>query len=898
MKVIITSNIPVLPITLGVELEKNGFSVEHALPEKSHKNSDSLVARYGTGVSQGHLKQLEQFLAPLAFLPVSDPNLEDGVICLNFCFPQDMNAWELTINTDTEQLLSQLKETCFDSFGFSEDETELAVVERNELHYGAAPKEVRQLLRWYLKSQGISVIENQKFTESDTDIHLRIKDPQAEKLPPRERFRVHIATDDFALGKDLGRKLVEQGFRLGEIGALDKDDLKKAPIGFGADWFEKGFFPGEIMDLRSMLVDFSRQQGIDQDRYPVLACDDLSAGMDAVISLPVRACLDKTRRPYAGPFPERFALTVYLEGGSVHQGMEKAFNEIGFEKITFTEMDENDRMKGFRVVCKQENVDPEIFGLVREKVLASMKADEIPDIYELDTEFKRLSLDSIQCDEDEIRIFYPLEGARSGRLLEEQAAPKNWECYLKCANPAEWEKERDSLKAWGFKSLSLDDSPEEKPRLQYGGAPLALLERIEAHFREIYGIEFSRMKSWGKNDDDIYVCLPPRSSLKSPGMPTKANHDWREWLAPVSKPGRSRSFLQRSKKSLRIGELELPVFGGGRHPLTPDLETFSHFCLDQKTAETLHHLAMSLILKEPCLLEGETSSSKTSSILYLAALQNAPILRMNLNGQTDTSELIGRFIPLIREGGPTGWQWQDGLLPQAMKNGWRLLYDEYNLGAPEIRERDNSAREFPPSLTLTEFDNTVIGSTEHPVHPDFALFATMNPAEYAGRQSLSPADRDRWRGYRFVPSPDEEDYAQMLVYLATGEQPVFELGGISYRGRKGAPPIPHLAQIPEIKKVARILASMHSALERAANTDEGLGSQRKDAFVVTRRGLISLMLYLAHSLAHEKSPLVERSLRQALYRYYLARATSRDEREAIMGIFDAAGLGNHSWSLS
>lgn len=556
-------------------------------------------------------------------------------------------------------------------------------------------------------------------------------------------------------------------------------------------------------------------------------------------------------------------------------------------------------LKGFHISGKKEHVDPEVFGQAREVLLACMVKDEVPSTYELGADYENLSISAIMCDEDELRIYYPVASAVSGRLAEEISDPKHWDCMLKCENPEQWEKARKELDSWGFKSLTIDDSAVSTPKLRYGGAPPALLERLKIHFEEHYGVRFALEKSWSSSDDDIYVCLPAREKTEDVATSDGSLNEWLACLQPIALPGRPRNFIRRTGNCLRIGDLELPVKTGAKHPLAPDLAGFAHFCIDRNTAETLRHLAMSLGLKEPCLLEGETSTSKTSSILYLAAMQNAPILRMNLNGQTDTSEMIGRFIPQVGESGATGWKWQDGMLPQAMKHGWRLLQDEYNLGAPEIRERANSALEIPPTLTLSEYDNSVIGATECPVHQDFALFATMNPAEYAGRQPMSPADRDRWRAYRFVPAPGEEEYAQMLVFLATGKQPAFELGGVAYRGSRVAPPLSQLALIPDIERVAEVVASMHAALERAANSGEGnLGSRRKDAFIVTRRGLISVMLFLAHSFTHEKSTPVERNLRQALYRYYLARATSDEERTALLGIFDAAGLGTHSWSLA
>ena len=66
-----------------------------------------------------------------------------------------------------------------------------------------------------------------------------------------------------------------------------------------------------------------------------------------------------------------------------------------------------------------------------------------------------------------------------------------------------------------------------------------------------------------------------------------------------------------------------------------------------------------------------------------------------------------------------------------MRKGWWVLLDEVNLAEPQILERLNSVLEVEPTLILTEYDNSPID----PVHPGFRLFATMNPAEYAGRSA-------------------------------------------------------------------------------------------------------------------------------------------------------------------
>src|SRR5205085_6851076 len=148
------------------------------------------------------------------------------------------------------------------------------------------------------------------------------------------------------------------------------------------------------------------------------------------------------------------------------------------------------------------------------------------------------------------------------------------------------------------------------------------------------------------------------------------------------------------------------------------------------------------------------------------------------------------------------WRWQDGLVVQAMKAGWWVLLDEVNLAEPQILERLNSVLESDPSLILTEHENEPVT----PIHPEFRLFATMNPAEYAGRSVLSPAYRDRWRGYRYLPRPGEREFLDMLHLLVFGSQPDFGLHGRSYAGPDQEPRYHRLTALPQIEDFLEALA--------------------------------------------------------------------------------------------
>ncbi|MEM6927160.1 MAG: AAA family ATPase, partial [Myxococcota bacterium] len=244
------------------------------------------------------------------------------------------------------------------------------------------------------------------------------------------------------------------------------------------------------------------------------------------------------------------------------------------------------------------------------------------------------------------------------------------------------------------------------------------------------------------------------------------------------------------------------------------------------------------------------------------------------------------------------WRWQDGLIVTAMKRGWWVVLDELNLAEPQILERLNPVLERHPMLVLSEHDNTVIGSRDVPVHPAFRIFATMNPAEYAGRSPLSPAYRDRWRAYRHVPAPGEGEYVAMLWFLVTGQQPDVVLGGSRYLGAAQAPPMAQLAEIDDIDHFLRALARFHAALEEAVGRKPGggsqLGARRRERYVFSRRGLLAVMDYLASSLNPEDRSVI--AMRKALARYYLGRVQAGTDQRVVARLLDAAGIGPSTWA--
>ncbi|KAG0638072.1 hypothetical protein HOY80DRAFT_1080648, partial [Tuber brumale] len=125
----------------------------------------------------------------------------------------------------------------------------------------------------------------------------------------------------------------------------------------------------------------------------------------------------------------------------------------------------------------------------------------------------------------------------------------------------------------------------------------------------------------------------------------------------------------------------------------------------------------------PVLIQGPTSSGKTSMIEYLAKKTGQKFVRINNHEHTDLQEYLGSYIS--DDDGQL--RFQEGIL--ALN---RLLDDNRELLIPETQE------------------------VVRP-HKDFMLFATQNPPGlYGGRKVLSRAFRNRFLELHFDDIPEDE----------------------------------------------------------------------------------------------------------------------------------------------
>lgn len=110
------------------------------------------------------------------------------------------------------------------------------------------------------------------------------------------------------------------------------------------------------------------------------------------------------------------------------------------------------------------------------------------------------------------------------------------------------------------------------------------------------------------------------------------------------------------------------------------------FVITPSVLDHLRNLARAVLLRRyPILLQGPTSSGKTSLVAYLAAQTGHPFVRINNHEQTDLQEYLGSYVS--DEHGRIVFQ--EGLLVKAVRHGHWIVLDELNLAPTEVLEALN-----------------------------------------------------------------------------------------------------------------------------------------------------------------------------------------------------------------
>jgi len=197
----------------------------------------------------------------------------------------------------------------------------------------------------------------------------------------------------------------------------------------------------------------------------------------------------------------------------------------------------------------------------------------------------------------------------------------------------------------------------------------------------------------------------------------------------------------------------LPILRDIDHPLVPDMDN----AVEPKTVEletgesTVEAISNTLALSEKgLLLEGPHGCGKNYMIRWVMAQTNRPVISIDLNESMLAEQLIGSVMP--QEDGSV--QFEDKLIPKAVKYGIPIIFNELRAAPPDITMALHQ---------LLESNQLVIDESGEYIepHPAFRFIATTNPntVEYTGAGALNQAFLDRLRTIQvdYLPSNKEID---------------------------------------------------------------------------------------------------------------------------------------------
>ncbi|ANB36130.1 cobaltochelatase subunit CobS [Rhodovulum sulfidophilum] len=191
------------------------------------------------------------------------------------------------------------------------------------------------------------------------------------------------------------------------------------------------------------------------------------------------------------------------------------------------------------------------------------------------------------------------------------------------------------------------------------------------------------------------------------------------------------------------------------------------------------------------MIQGYHGTGKSTHIEQVAARLNWPCVRVNLDSHISRIDLIGKDAIKLKDGKQVT-EFQEGILPWALRNPCAIVFDEYDAGRADVMFVIQRVLEVDGKLTLLD-QNEVITP-----HPSFRLFATANTVGlgdttglYHGTQQINQGQMDRW------------SLVATLNYLSHDAETAIVLAKCPhYNTDKGRKTINHMVTVAELTRTA------------------------------------------------------------------------------------------------
>ena len=201
------------------------------------------------------------------------------------------------------------------------------------------------------------------------------------------------------------------------------------------------------------------------------------------------------------------------------------------------------------------------------------------------------------------------------------------------------------------------------------------------------------------------------------------------------------------------------------------------------------------------MIQGYHGTGKSTHIEQVAARLNWPAVRVNLDSHISRIDLIGKDAIKLKDGKQVT-DFQEGILPWALRNPCAIVFDEYDAGRADVMFVIQRVLETDGKLTLLD-QNKVITP-----HPYFRIFATANTVGlgdttglYHGTQQINQGQMDRW------------SLVATLNYLSVGAESAIVLAkNPHYNSDKGRKTIERMVTVADMTRTAFMAGDLSTVM--------------------------------------------------------------------------------------
>lgn len=251
----------------------------------------------------------------------------------------------------------------------------------------------------------------------------------------------------------------------------------------------------------------------------------------------------------------------------------------------------------------------------------------------------------------------------------------------------------------------------------------------------------------------------------------------------------------------------------------PNPESYKDYHNNEFSLLLQRDIAVSFAQGDPVLIEGGTSIGKTTTVRKMAADLGWEVHYVNLNGSTDASDLMGRYIPNPRkktEDDPE-YIFADGSVTSGLRQEEGkikvIILDELNASSPANLIRLHEildAIERNAEVVLSEDASEVLTVNKNKTH----LIALINPPGkgFMQREALDPAQLRRWvylKAATELPPEAFSEATDALFHNRVEEKAIPE--EIYLKTNENILQPEDLADIPGMKEITQKYKEFHSA---------------------------------------------------------------------------------------